>query len=235
LSPAATAAVAAGTASDPGELIGLAEIPGGGRLELFRSGDDYEISFEGEQLMGSWSSRSERALATLTCAELAGVPAPRVLIGGLGMGFTLGAALGALPPDACVTVAELVPGVVDWARGVLAHVHGRSLDDPRVALALGDVHDLIAARAGAFDAILLDVDNGPDGLVTLANERIYSPWGLRSARDALAVGGVLAVWSAYPDEAFGRRLRAAGFEVSEVALDAAPGERDHLLWLATRN
>jgi len=223
----------AAAALDPGELIGVADILDGGRLELFRSGDDYEILFEGEQLMGSWSSRSERALATLACAELAG-PAPRVLIGGLGMGFTLGAALAVLPPAARVTVAELVPGVVDWARGPLSHIHGRSLDDPRVSLVLGDVHDLIAERVGAFDAILLDVDNGPDGLVTLANERLYSAWGLRSARDALRPGGVLAVWSAYPDEAFGRRLRVLGFDVSEVALDGAPDERNHVLWLAVR-
>lgn len=216
------------------ELVDTAEIPGGGRLHLMRAGDDYEIMFDGEQLMGSWSSRSERALATLACDELAGLDSPHVLIGGLGMGFTLGAALGVLPEGASVTVAELVPGVVAWARGPLAHVHGASLDDRRVTLELRDVHDLIAESAEAFDAILLDVDNGPDGLVTLANERLYSPWGLRAASGALRPGGVLAVWSAYHDEAFSHRLRSAGFDVSEMELDGEPADRNHMLWLATK-
>lgn len=232
--PVADAAPAAAEDADRDELVDSADIPGGGRLYLMRIGEDYEIVFDGEQLMGSWSSRSERALATLACDELVGIADPGVLIGGLGMGFTLGAALTVLPAPARVTVAELVPGVVAWARGPLAHVHGASLDDPRVTLELRDVHDLIAESSEAFDAILLDVDNGPDGLVTLANERLYSPWGLRAASDALRPGGILAVWSAYHDEAFSQRLREAGFDVSEMELDGEPSDRDHMLWLATK-
>jgi len=183
--------------------------------------------------MGSWSSRSERALATLACAAIS-APAPAVLIGGLGMGFTLAAALAALPADAHVTVAELVPKVAQWAAGPLAHIHGRSLDDPRAHLAIADVHDLIAGATDRFDAILLDVDNGPDGLVHLANERLYCGWGLRAAAAALKAGGVLAVWSAYPDASFRDRLAAAGFSVEEHAIaDEAEGDR-HIVWLARR-
>lgn len=210
-----------------------ARVPGGGRLHLVRSGPDYEILVDGEQLMGSWCSRSEEALATLACAAL-GRPAARVLIGGLGMGFTLASALAVVPRSATVTVCELVPEVVAWARGPLAQVHGASLDDPRVTIEVRDVHDVIAERRDGFDIILLDVDNGPDGLVTLANERLYCGWGLRSARAALRPGGVLAIWSAYAEPAFSGRLRAAGFDVQEVEVATDADEPPHWVWLARR-
>ena len=216
-------------------LVDRGEIPGGGLLYLVRYGEDYEILLGDEQLMGSWASHSEAALATLVCERL-GARAKHVLIGGLGMGFTLAAARSALAPSATIVVAELVPAILAWARGPLAGVFGGSLGDPRVSIEIADVHDVIVGRPGAFDAILLDVDNGPDGLVALANERLYCNWGLRAASDALRPGGVLAVWSAYPDERFAARLRAAGFAVEEVSVDPDGTGRDppHVIWLATR-
>jgi len=231
---AATARVKNGA---DGHLIDVAEIPGGGtrHLQLVRYGEDYEILFDGEQLMGSWDSGSERDLADLVCPRLSG-PNSRILIGGLGMGFTLGAARSALPADATIVVAELVPKVVSWAGGTLAHLFGESLSDPRVEIEIRDVHDVIVEQVGGFDAILLDVDNGPDGLIHLANERLYCNWGLRAAFAALRPGGTLAIWSAYPDDAFMVRLRKAGFGVEEViipAYDERP-DADHVIWLATR-
>ena len=217
-----------------GVLVDVADIPGGGQLQLVRYGQDYEILFGDEQLMGSWAYRSEQALATLVFERL-GERVGRVLIGGLGMGFTLAAARSALPPSATIVVAELVPQVVAWARGLLAHIMGDSLSDPRVSLEVRDVHDVIVEQHGSFDAILLDVDNGPDGLINLANERLYCNWGLRAACSALRPGGMLAVWSAHPDHDFSDRLRRAGFAVEEVTVDAGPHEDDptHTIWLAT--
>lgn len=216
-----------------GLLVDTAEIPGGGELRLLRHGPHYEIMFGQEQLMGSWSFRSEQALATLALDGLG--ERPRVLIGGLGMGFTLAAARAALPVGASIVVAELVPKIVTWAGGHLRHLFGSSLEDPRVSIEVQDVHDLIVERAGGFDAILVDIDNGPDGLISLANERLYSAWGLRTARAALRPGGVLAIWSAYPDHGFSCQLRASGFDVEEFRIDTDRGESnpDHTIWLAT--
>jgi spermidine synthase len=152
------------------------------------------------------------------------------------MGFTLAAARSALPLSAEIVVAELVPGVIAWAKGPLSSILGDSLADARVSLAIRDVHDVIVEQPGRFDAILLDVDNGPDGLIQLANERLYSNWGLRAARAALSPGGILAIWSAYPDPVFPDRLRNAGFDVEEVNVDGGggEGEQPHVIWLATK-
>jgi spermidine synthase len=215
-------------------LVDTADIPGGGQLHLVSYGEDYEILFGDEQLMGSWASGSEEALATLVCGR---IPADgRILIGGLGMGFTLAAALGAMPPGASIVVAELVPTVVAWARGPLAHLFGDRLSDPRVSIEIRDVHDVIDEADGRFDAILLDVDNGPDGLINIANERLYCNWGLRAAHSALRPGGVLAIWSAYSDDEFRDRLARAGFTVEEFSMDADGGQDHphHYIWLATR-
>lgn len=185
--------------------------------------------------MGSWATQSEAALATLVCGRL-GDRARRLMIGGLGMGFTLTAALAAVPENGRIEVVELVPGVVEWAKGPLAHLLCGSLADLRVVLTTGDVHDAIARERDAYDAILLDVDNGPDCLVTLANERLYSEWGLRAARAALRTGGILALWSAYPDPAFPLRLCRSGFDVEEVAINAGDTHdpQVHTIWLAHR-
>ena len=225
----------AAPSADSVELIDTADLPDGGYLRLLRRGDDYSIRFGAEELMGNSVRHSEEALATLGCRHLA-QRGGRVLIGGLGMGFTLGAALTALPADATIIVAELVPKIVTWAGGPLAHIFGAKLADPRVSIEMADVHDVIVRGVGQFDAILLDVDNGPDGLIHLANERLYCNWGLRAAHAALKPDGLLAVWSAYRDEAFVERLAAAGFEVDEVGIEAYPEDENgmHTIWLAKK-
>lgn len=219
----------------PVEFVDVAEIPGGGALHLMRRGDEFSIQFGDEELMGSEVWHSEQALATLACERM-GNKGGTVLIGGLGMGFTLGAALSALGPDASVVVAELVPKVVAWAKGPLRHIFGDSLVDPRVSLEVSDVHDVIVRSPATFDAILLDVDNGPDGLIQLANDRLYCNWGLRAAHAALRPGGVLAVWSSYPDAEFLERLITAGFTVEEVTIptDAYEELVRHTIWLAVK-
>ena len=219
----------------PRILIDTAQVPGGGELRLFRRGDDFSIMLGANELMNSRLSGSEEALATSVCDRLGVQPAPRLLIGGLGMGFTLGAALGRLGPDAAVTVAELVPAVVAWARGPMAPIFDGSLDDRRVTIVEDDVGALIAGAGSHWDAILLDVDNGPDGLTRRGNDRLYSATGLDRARSALRSGGILAVWSAAPDAKFVRRLETAGFAVEEIVVKARGGRgARHIIWLAKR-
>ena len=187
----------------------------------------------GNELMSSRLGRSEEALATLGCRD---VPADaRVLVGGLGMGFTLRAVLGLLGPRAVVTVAELVPAVVAWARGPLAELFAGSLDDQRVHVVEGDVAPRIRAGRAEYDAILLDVDNGPDGLTRPANDGLYGETGLAMARTALKRGGTLAIWSSAPDPRFTRRLERAGFSVTEEVV-RANGDRGarHVIWLARK-
>ena len=216
------------------ELIDTAQIPGGDELRLYRRGDDFIIAIGGNELMNSRMSGSEEALAVMSCARLRKPETAQLLIGGYGMGFTLRAALAALGPDAKIIVAELVPEIIDWARGPMAGLAAGCLDDPRVDLVIGDVAAEIAAGRGRYDAILLDVDNGPDGLVRAANDGIYSAAGLASAKAALRPGGVLATWSAAPDARFTRRLAAAGFRVEEVAVRARAGGKGarHMIWFA---
>lgn len=218
------------------ELIGVASVPGGDELRLFRRGRDFMIVLDRNELMSSRMSGSEEALAEMSCARLRGRAAPRLLIGGYGMGFTLRAALKRLGRDAKVTVAELVPEVVAWARGPMAAMTAGCLDDPRVRLVEEDVAETIAAAPNVYDAILLDVDNGPDGLTRAGNNRLYSAGGLASAKAALRSGGVLAIWSAAPDAAFTRRLKGAGFTVEEVAIRARANGKGprHVIWFATR-
>lgn len=220
----------------PWVLLDTAPIPGGGTLRLKRRGAEYSIMLGDNELMNSRLSGSEQALATLSCAKLGGRPEPRILIGGLGMGFTLRAALSVLGERAQVVVAELVPAVVDWARGPMAELHGASLTDPRVKIEVTDVGQIIRAARGSFDAILLDVDNGPDGLTRESNDGLYSRAGLLAARDALRPGGVLAVWSSGPDRKFTEILRRAGFGVEDVNTRAngKRGGARHVIWVATR-
>lgn len=217
------------------ELIGTAQVPGGEPLRLFRRGDDFMIVLDRNELMSSRMSGSEEALALMTIERLGNPPAPHLLIGGYGMGFTLRAALGILSSKARLTVAELVPEIIAWARGPMADLAAGCLDDPRVTIVESDVADVIQAGPRSYDAILLDVDNGPDGLVRDANEWLYSARGLAAARAALKPGGVLAVWSAGSDAAFTRRLRSAGFAVDEVAVRARSNGKGprHIIWFAT--
>ncbi len=185
--------------------------------------------------MGSEAVASEEALAHLTIDRM-GDRRDRILIGGLGMGFTLRAALANLSGRTEVVVAEVVPKMVTWAHGPLAHLFGDALNDTRVTIELGDVHDVIVGSPNGFDAIMLDVDNGPDGFIDVANDRLYCNWGLRASYQALRPGGILAVWSAYEDAAFLERLRTAGFVVDEVKVND-PGGRErspYTIWLAVR-
>jgi spermidine synthase len=213
-----------------------ATMPGGGELRLMQRGTEFSIMSGTTELMNSRLSGSEEKLATLAGERIVGRRRVRMLIGGLGMGFTLRAALEALDGDAEVVVAELVPAVIAWARGALAPVFGGSLDDRRVTVSEGDVGRLIGVERGAYDAVLLDVDNGPEGLSRRENDRLYSPAGLSAARSALRPGGVLGVWSSGPDVGFTRRLSAAGFAVEEVKVRATGGRRGarHVIWLATK-
>jgi spermidine synthase len=216
--------------------LGVAAVPGdGGTLRLMQRGAEFSIMAGAIELMNSRLSGSEQALAQLACARLAGRTRPHILIGGLGMGFTLRAALADFGPDARITIAELVPDVVAWARGPLAHIHGEGLRDPRVTVFEGDVGELINGQAASFDAILLDVDNGPEGLMRRANDDLYDAYGLAETHTALRQGGVLAVWSVDPNPAFTRRLKATGFAVEELRVHAngRSGAR-HVIWLATK-
>ena len=223
----------------PRETLSSAEIPGGDRLTLVRHGGDYIIMLGRDELMGTRMQFSEEQLAELTLSLLA-APRPRILIGGYGMGFTFRAALDRLPEGGRVIVAEVVPEILEWARGPLAHLTGDTLADPRGVIILCDVAALIDdANDGTtprYDAILLDVDNGPDGIVRDGNERLYTRTGLARARDALNPGGVLAVWSAAPDPAFSRRLKDAGFAVDERTVRARPNNKGprHTIWFARK-
>lgn len=216
------------------ELIGTAQVPGGDELRLYRRGDDFIIAIDRNELMSSRMSGSEEALATMSCDRLRSAKGASLLIGGYGMGFTLRAALATLGPDAKIVVAELVPGIIEWARGPMAELAAGCLDDPRVELILGDVSKAIGAATRRYDAILLDVDNGPDGLTREANEGLYSAAGLATARAALRPGGILAIWSAAPDARFTRRLTAAGFQVEEVGVRARSNGKGprHVIWFA---
>ena len=220
----------------PRKLIGTAKVPGGGELRLMQRGQEFSIMLGQNELMSSRLSGSEEALATLACRQLQATQAPRMLIGGLGMGFTLRAALKVLGPQARVVVAELVPEVVAWARGPMAALHGDSLTDPRVEIVETDVAEPIAASKAGFDAILLDVDNGPEGLTRASNSSLYGVAGLSAAKAALKSGGVLSVWSSFPEPVFARRLRDSGFTVNEISLRATGkgGGARHVIWMATK-
>ncbi|WP_375391326.1 spermidine synthase [uncultured Sphingomonas sp.] len=220
----------------PPELVGVAEVPGGPPLRLFRRGADFMIVLDRNELMSTRMSGSEAALGTMTCARLVDRPDPHLLIGGYGMGFTLRAALARLGPAASVTVTELAPDVIAWARAPMAALTAGCLEDPRVRLEIGDVGETIRTARGAFDAILLDVDNGPDGLTRPANDGLYAAAGLTAARAALRPGGVLAIWSAGPDPAFARRLAQAGFAVDEVRVRARDNGKGatHVIWFGRR-
>jgi spermidine synthase len=218
--------------------IDSAVVPGAQvELRLMRRGDEFSMMLGDNELMNSRLSGSEEALATLACKRIESVKHPVILIGGLGMGFTLRAALAVLGPEARVVVAELVPAVIAWARGPMAQLFGNSLSDPRASVSEADAVDVIRSHPSAFDAILLDVDNGPEALIRKANDALYSPNGLKAIYRALRPGGVLAVWSSGPNLAFSKRLGDAGFAVNEVNVRATARRKGarHLIWFAARS
>ena len=217
--------------------IDTTRVPGADvELRLMRRGAEFSMMLGQNELMNSRLSGSEEALATLACRRIDGVKGPHLLIGGLGMGFTLRAALAVLDAQARITVAELVPAVIAWARGPMADIFGDSLTDPRADIRAADVVEIIKASTSAFDAILLDVDNGPEALIRKANDALYDLKGLQSIRRSLRPGGILAVWSSGPNTAFSKRLGAADFEVNEVGLRATTmrSGAHHVIWFATK-
>ena len=221
----------------PWVLLDSAQVPGnGGELRLYQRNDEFSIKIVGRgELMNSRVHGSEDALAGQTCVRLENHPQPRLLIGGLGMGFTLAAALRHLGEQAQVVVAELVPAVVTWNRELLGEPAGHPLRDPRVTVCGCDVGRMLVTGERVYDAILLDVDNGPEGLTRRENDWLYSVDGLNEAYAALRPRGVLAVWSAGPAREFLQRLRKVGFDVDEVPerAHASKGPRN-VIWFARR-
>nr|WP_137676541.1 spermidine synthase [Parerythrobacter lutipelagi] len=223
----------------PRETIATARIPDGEELTLVSHGRDFIIMLGRDELMGTRMQFSEEQLARLTLERI-DKPAPRILIGGYGMGFTFRSALEHAPQDAKIVVAEVVPEILQWAEGPLAHLTGDCLKDPRGEVILADVAALIDDAGDGttplYDGILLDVDNGPDGIVREGNERLYTRTGIARMRDALEVGGVLAVWSAAPDHKFTGRLKDAGLMVDVQTVRARPNNKGphHTIWFATR-
>ena len=218
-------------------LLGSAVIPGdGGEMRLYRRGSEYSIRVGAYELMNSRVHGSEDALAWLVCERLGRVSKQSILIGGLGMGFTLAGVLNGCNANSRVVVAELVPEVVAWNRGMMGTVSGHPLDDRRVSVVEEDVAAVMKRGRGKYDAILLDVDNGPAGLTAKANDWLYGAAGLRAAFGALRPNGILAVWSAGPDPAFTRRLQQAGFVSEEVPVRGRAANKGSrfLIWIARR-
>ncbi len=217
----------------PLELLGQTLTPDGTDMKLTRRASEYVILANGKSLMSSRMHGSEEALATLACRRVRTLEQPCVLVGGLGMGFTLRATLDFLPPDAMVVVAELVPAIVEWNRGPLGPLAGHPLKDKRVRVDVGDVAVTLNSGPGQFDAVLLDVDNGPAAFTASDNAGLYDDRGLAVTRAALKMGGVLAVWSARDDRKFEQRLRYGGFavEVERVRGRLKKGGPRHIIFL----
>ena len=220
----------------PWITLDRASIPGGGELTLVQRGAELAIRVNGAELMASRAHASEERMAVLAAEHLANVESPRVLIGGLGLGYTLRATLDAFPRSATILVAELVPAVVTWMRGPLAHLAGHPLDDPRALIEVTDASAILRASPGRFHALLMDIDNSPTTLIREGNASLYTSQGLASALAALAPGGVLIVWSAGPDARFAERMRRAGFTVDVVRASAhSEGRgRGHTLFVGER-
>ena len=220
----------------PWELLDTSAVQGLAKdLKLYRRGDEYSIKTGYSELMNSRMHSSEDVLAELGCKHIRSKQGAKVLVGGLGMGFTLAETLKHVSPSAEVIVAELVPAVVAWNQTHLAHLANQPLDDKRVSIYQGDVGKLIRSEAEQFDAILLDVDNGPEGLTREENGALYSPNGLKAAIRALKPKGVLGVWSAFPEPRFTKRMKQAGLQTQEVPCRAfgKKGSK-HMIWLGTK-
>jgi spermidine synthase len=217
--------------------IARARVPGHTEdITLLKRGSEFSIRTAGKELMNSRLHVSEALLARLACDRLERRTGRRILIGGLGMGYTLAAALEQSQPDTHITVSELVPAVVEWNRKHIGHLAGRPLDDPRVSLAQEDIAETIGRKRSAWDAILLDVDNGPDGLTRKANDRLYAIPGLKRSHRALRPGGILAIWSSGADAAFTRRLEQCGFrtQIENVRARRSGKGARHTIWLAAK-
>ena len=222
----------------PWTHLDTVQIPNdGGELKLSQRGDEFSIKLSGKrgELMNSRVFNSEKVLSQLGCAHIKPHHDAHILVGGLGMGYTLAAALKAVNTDSVVTVAELVPEVVKWNEGPLGNCAGNPLQDPRTKVHMGDVKQLLTARQPSFDAILLDVDNGPKGLTHADNDWIYSEDGLKDIYDTLNPNGMLAIWSAGPDYLFSVRLKKIGFRVDTREVQARPGKGSkHTIFLAKK-
>jgi spermidine synthase len=217
----------------PWQTIDRALTTDGGEMTLVRRGEQFVIRVDGQDLMNSRTHGSEDKLGVYGCEGLRDKPGVRVLIGGLGMGFTARAALDALAPDAEVEVIELVGAVVRWNREHLGHLAGAPLGDPRLRVIEEDVAATLVRAEQRYDAIMLDVDNGPEALTTFTNKGLYAEGGLRTAARALRPGGLLAIWSVFEDARFSARLRGTGFYVEIKRVATGDGSRRrHVLWLA---
>jgi spermidine synthase len=220
----------------PWKHLATAQVPNSGtELRLYQHGAEFSIRVDRYELMNSRSHSSEDEFSRLGCARLPSRGQPRVLIGGLGLGYSLRGALNSLPADATVVVAELVPAVASWNREILGHLAGHPLRDPRVTLQEVDVARLLREPQGGYDLIMLDIDNGPQGTTRRANDWLYSRAGLLAARSALRASGVVGYWSEGPDQGFVRRLTQVGFSVEELSLRASNGHRGarHTVWFAS--
>lgn len=214
--------------------VSTTRTPDGGEMELFQHDGDFSIKINGLELMNSRQHASEQELARLGCAHLTGQKAPCVLVGGLGLGYTLRQALDLLGSEATVVVSELLEAVVDWNREFLSELNGQPLNDPRVELVTGDIFQLLTQSSGRFDAILLDVDNGPSAMTDSGNQRLYGPTGLLACQRALRKSGSLAVWSTVPSPNFEQLLLNLGFQVRRYQVKAYPGSRSKplFIWVA---
>ncbi|MCD4718234.1 MAG: hypothetical protein K8S13_00010 [Desulfobacula sp.] len=221
----------------PWEEIDRAKIPGQkGEVILLKRDSEFSIRTAGTELMNSRVHGSEDALAELTCRRIKQKSGLRILIGGLGMGFTLAATLEQSKPDTHIIVSELIPAVVKWNREHLGHLARMPLNDSRVSVKEKDVAKIIKTKKSAWDAIILDVDNGPEGLTRKANDRLYTRSGLKTSFFALCPGGILAVWSSKTDEAFTRRLTQCGFTTEAITVRARKSGKGshHTIWLAKK-
>lgn len=217
--------------------IATARTPDGSEMVLYRHDRNFSIMINGRELMNSRQHESEKELARLGCAHLAGRDTPRILIGGLGMGYTLCQALDMLGPNARVVVCELLDAVVEWNRAFLGELNGRPLVDERVDVKTGDIVELISHSKNRFDAILLDIDNGPDAMTDSGNRRLYDRKGIQACRRALRKQGCLAVWSVEPSRKFDQLLMSCGFHVRRFGVSAYKGSKSksRFVWVASKD
>lgn len=217
--------------------LATTQTPDGGKMELFQHDHDFVIWINGYELMNSRQHESEQALARLGCAHLSGVKTPCVLVGGLGMGYTLRQALDMLGPDARVVVSELLSDVVDWNQKYMGELNGHPLEDKRTEVISGDIFELVTQSNERFDAILLDVDNGPQAMTDAGNQRLYSTAGIMACRRALRKQGCLAVWSTKPNKTFERLLTGCGLKVRRYKVNAYPGNhsKSFFIWVAAED